>query len=163
MQGKETRPVFSTLELGMLSLPIALAAIWIFGAFLCIRLLLRNRRRPLFVIFTTYALSGAAITVGWITLMCFWATLRGNPSLGKVEANHYFVGQHGGYHEVSPQTYFRLEHAQALIEKAAWWWFLLLPVGLMAAIVEFGWKRAMRKLVLGPNRPPADELQSKKI
>lgn len=148
--------LFSQYILSMVFVPAIFAAIWIFGVLICLRLPFRNWRRPFHVIFFTYVLGGAMVMAGWMTLMCVWAVLGGNPSLGKAEAGHYFVGQHGVYREVSQQTYFRLEGTQRLIEKAAWCWFLLLPVGLVAGILIFGGKRTLDRFLGWKRQTPED-------
>jgi len=130
-------------------IPAILTAVWIIGALICLRLLFRNRRRPFSVIFFTYVFGSALVLAGWMTLLCVWSALGGNPSLGEVKAGHFFVGEHGVYHEVSSQTYLRLRDAQSYLEKASWSWFLLSPIALIAAIAEFGWERVMRVLVRG--------------
>lgn len=133
-------------------IPAILTPVWIIGALICLRLLFRNRRRPFSVIFFTYVFGSALVLAGWMTLLCVWSALGGSPSLGKVKAGHFFVGEHGVYHEVSPQTYLRLRDAQSYLEKASWSWFLLSPIALIAAIAEFGWERVTSVLDRGSSR-----------
>ena len=86
-------------------------------------------------------LINAMCVVGLIYWLCFLAlmmsvlALGGSPQDSRIEGGRYFVGMHHVYHEVSKNTFFRLQFAWDWFDRSERWALLfLLWLGLLLAI-----------------------------